>query len=239
MTVSEGGGRQMTGPALAALAAVLVLGALLALARMPVRLGLLFRLDGGRVVTASTWRLGPLVVRRRRRAIVLGTSLNPPALHLLERAPGRRRAQGGAPGREVSYQFDDIMWRLRQQGAQGPRRGRHYLASRLRMESLEAALVLGTGNAALTGLACGLAWALLGTAASVASHLHPLRAQPQVSVRPSFDKGRLAVRAHCILVWPLGDIMVAGGLNLWDLVSRSLVRGATHRPGTARPAPSA
>ncbi|WP_200759869.1 DUF2953 domain-containing protein [Effusibacillus dendaii] len=69
---------------------------------------------------------------------------------------------------------------------------------------------LGTGDAALTGMATGVVWGLKGTLLGIISGLFSFRSQPHLSVYPHFNKELLRTEVDCIIRFWLGQAIVAG-----------------------------
>lgn len=80
---------------------------------------------------------------------------------------------------------------------------RHVTCTRWRLD-----VGIGTGDAASTGVAAGLAWMLLGLAAGATSRVVRLATRPRGEVRPDFR------RAEFSLVWEADFHMVLGALAL-------------------------
>lgn len=87
----------------------------------------------------------------------------------------------------------------------------HYLMATTVVQRLTIAIELGTGDAALTGLAIGALWSLFGAACSLGARtLRFAPGQPQLLVTPRFDRTALRLRLNCILTLRVGHIIVAG-----------------------------
>jgi hypothetical protein len=78
---------------------------------------------------------------------------------------------------------------------------RHVTCTRWRLE-----VGIGTGDAASTGVAAGLAWMLLGLAAGATSRLVRLATRPRGEVRPDFQREELS------LIWEADFHIIPGAL---------------------------
>ncbi len=216
------------------LVAAAVAAALALVLASPFRVEFAGRLEGGtvRARLANTLFWGLLARESETSWSVTGWRAFPPALRL--------RAGAGAlppPAVEVAPEY---LWRLagrlRQAATGGSLARRAVLAARpWRVQRLRLRLAVGTGEAALTALCSGAAWAALTALVGAAGGRVGFARPPEVDVAADFSRRGLAAEWECIAETRLGHIIIAGVLALYDTVSRNLVKGAAS-PGAATPA---
>ncbi len=89
-----------------------------------------------------------------------------------------------------------------------------YIQQRIAIKKLEWNSVLGTGDAAVTGIAIGLLWNVKTFFTSVLSSRFKLLSLPQISIVPSFESIIISTRADCILSVKIGHAITAGTIGL-------------------------
>lgn len=203
-------------------------------AASPFRLEIAGSLENGRVHarTGSSFLWGLITREGESRWAVKGWRVLPPSLRLAADGAALPAAQ------DILVTPEDLArlapWR---RGASGAGTGTRALLAvrRWRVRRLRLRVTLGTGEAAPTALCAAAAWAgltsLAGAAAGRVRFLRP----PEIAVAADFSRPTLAAEWECIAEAPLGHVIIAGVLALYDTVSRNLVKGAAN-PGPATPA---
>ncbi|WP_071393832.1 DUF2953 domain-containing protein [Bacillus tuaregi] len=70
--------------------------------------------------------------------------------------------------------------------------------------------LLGTGDAALTGMLTGAAWSIKGAIIGIISSYFKLQVMPQMNVQPHFQMAVTQTSFKCMLQFRIGHAMVAG-----------------------------
>ncbi len=83
---------------------------------------------------------------------------------------------------------------------------------------------VGTGDAAETGIICGLIWGVKGSVAGMISNYMSLKSMPRIHVSPSFNRKIFTVQFQCIVRMRIGNLIVAG-IRLWI----NLRKGRDHK----------
>lgn len=219
-----------------AAAAILVLAGSL-LYRAPVWIEIRGRAAGREVHVQAVTRLpGGFTVTRRYTWALVDYSLHPPCLRVEIdlRAPGAVPTPGRREAR--TWCLDHLarrVERLRHEAL--PDRAAWFVVDHWRIERLVVRVVVGTGDAAATALACGAILASLCGALAVVESRWPFGSPPRVAVAPDFGARRLEAEGECISRLRGGDIIHAGWLAFREWLSRQLVKGAAP-PGPAGPA---
>lgn len=131
-------------------------------------------------------------------------SVNLPEIN--QRTTAQRRS-ADKPARELLHRLLNDL--------RGTGETRRFLLRHVRLEALEAALRIGSQDAARTALLCGgaqTAWSLLPSA---------WRSLGRFSVQPDFAGRGTAGKARCIISFRLGTIAAAAILLLTDRMARS------------------
>jgi len=81
---------------------------------------------------------------------------------------------------------------------------------KVKVTELEWNTLLGTGDAALTGMVTGAAWAVKGSIIGVISSYFKLLVIPQMIVQPHFQFAVAQTSFKCMLHFRIGHAMVAG-----------------------------
>jgi hypothetical protein len=154
-----------------------------------------------RALRAVGWRRRPGLVARLLRLII------PPGAM---RRPGAGRRRGAVRRRGAARRRAGVVRRARAAFARAARARRLLgeLGARVRWIDLDAAVRVGTGDAASTGTLVGALWAVTGPLAAALRAALPVR-RAVVTATPSFHTAALAVEARCILHWRGGDIISA------------------------------
>lgn len=98
-------------------------------------------------------------------------------------------------------------------------------------------ITVGTGDAALTGAAAGLFWAILGCAISATDHFMKLRTHPHGEVKPIFAREEFTVVYEADFRITLGTLTLAGMKLMTRIVSPAKIYRAW-RAWTATPEPA-
>lgn len=84
-----------------------------------------------------------------------------------------------------------------------------YIAAKLKIRNFYLHLSMGTGNAALTGIAYGLIWIVIGSIMTFTRSFFNIN-EPKIAVAPIFGNAQLVVDFSCIISMKLGHIINAG-----------------------------
>jgi hypothetical protein len=90
-----------------------------------------------------------------------------------------------------------------------PRALRRTLSGRVVVRRLRLTAILGTGDAAATGLLVGSAWAAVGGLFAASHAVVRYSDDPRLDLRPDFTRRRLRLRVDCIAAVRLADIIHA------------------------------
>lgn len=70
--------------------------------------------------------------------------------------------------------------------------------------------VIGIGDAAYTGMATGVVWAMKGSIIGALGHFLSLRDIPKLMVKPEFNQTIIQTRITCMFQFRIGNAMLAG-----------------------------
>ena len=91
-----------------------------------------------------------------------------------------------------------------------------YLRNRIAINKLEWNTVLGTGDAAVTGITIGLLWNVKAIISFVLSSMFSFKNIPDINIIPCFDGAVFSTRIDCILSLKIGHAIIAGVTFLID-----------------------
>ena len=86
---------------------------------------------------------------------------------------------------------------------------RHFL-KKVSISHFEWQTVIGTGDAALTGVLTGAVWAVKGSIIGIISHYFKLKVNPTLSVQPHFQLPVSQTSFQCMLQFRIGHAIFAG-----------------------------
>jgi hypothetical protein len=86
---------------------------------------------------------------------------------------------------------------------------RHFL-KKVTVKNIEWRTVVGTGDAALTGMLTGAVWTVKGSIVGIMSHYFRFQAPPNISVHPHFQMAVSQTLFTCMLHFRIGHAMIAG-----------------------------
>jgi Protein of unknown function (DUF2953) len=86
---------------------------------------------------------------------------------------------------------------------------RHFL-KKVTVNQLEWQTIIGTGEAALTGVLTGAVWAVKGSIIGMISHYFKLKVNPALSVQPHFQLPVSQTSFQCMLQFRIGHAIFAG-----------------------------
>ena len=86
---------------------------------------------------------------------------------------------------------------------------RHFL-KKIMIKKFEWHTIIGTGEAAYTGMITGAVWAVKGSIIGIISHYFKLRVNPILSVQPHFQLPVSQTTFQCMLQFRIGHAMFAG-----------------------------
>lgn len=129
----------------------------------------------------------------------------------VNRSGERARGNAGKKKKEERLGLEDIAeftsdWRRR---LQRYRRTYKYIKNRVRLEKFVWSTMVGFDNAAETGIATGVLWALKGTFMATTINNFKATGKKELRVVPNFDNNVLKTEIDCIFdVW-IGHVLVA------------------------------
>ncbi|MFS0864539.1 DUF2953 domain-containing protein [Fredinandcohnia sp. 179-A 10B2 NHS] len=82
--------------------------------------------------------------------------------------------------------------------------------SKITISKLEWHSHIGVGDAAHTGVLAGLGWSIKGTLVGLISNYMKLKAHPEYSITPSFQRAVSETKLVCMFHFRIGHAMVAG-----------------------------
>ncbi|MCQ6274396.1 DUF2953 domain-containing protein [Bacillus sp. V3B] len=86
---------------------------------------------------------------------------------------------------------------------------RHF-CHKVNITQVEWQTVMGTGDAALTGMLTGAVWTIKGSIIGIISHYFRMKNSPHLSVQPHFQLAVTQTSFKCMLQFRIGHAMVAG-----------------------------
>jgi hypothetical protein len=89
-----------------------------------------------------------------------------------------------------------------------------FLRKRIVIKKLEWDTVLGTGDAALTGISIGILWNVKTLFSSILNTVFKLKSLPDISIIPCFDGSVFRTHIDCILSVKIGHAITAGVIGL-------------------------
>lgn len=81
---------------------------------------------------------------------------------------------------------------------------------KVHIKQIEWQTVMGTGDAATTGMLTGALWAVKGSIIGIVSHYFRMQNNPNLSVHPHFQLAVTQTSFKCMLQFRIGHAMVAG-----------------------------
>lgn len=91
-----------------------------------------------------------------------------------------------------------------------------YVKSKVIINKFQWHTVLGTGDAAATGMVTGMLWNVKTLVSIILNLLFEMRRMPDLNITPCFDGTMLRVRIDCILSIKIGHAIIAGIILLTD-----------------------
>lgn len=86
---------------------------------------------------------------------------------------------------------------------------RHF-CQKVSITQIEWQTVMGTGDAALTGMLTGAVWTIKGSIIGIISHYFRMKNSPNLSVHPHFQLAVTQTSFKCMLQFRIGHAIVAG-----------------------------
>lgn len=130
------------------------------------------------------------------------------------------KRKGGQKGKKNKW--SSFMQQLQKTG-QFHRITKSFL-KKVKVEKFRWKTSIGTGDAAETGLICGLIWGVKGSVAGMISNYMTLKSIPRIQVSPSFNRKIFSLSFQCIVRMRIGNLIVAG-IRLWI----NLRKGRDHK----------